>query len=919
MNYKTRMLEVEDVNFHHDSEVFLPIGGSNASSDSKQQGHHKGLEVLRACYHHAKKRPAHSALVVGHTDQSGSKEYNQGLSEMRARNVVALLRGNRDRWAFLSDGGYQVEDVQEILKWVDSELVEWGCNPGPVDNIMGPKTRRGIRNFQTEYNTRYDESLEVTESVTLQLWEAFFDVYMRGLMLLMGTDEYGLAQMRQRLYFLDCAGIGCGEEFPITSDRRQHYRSPIDRRVEILFFEPGEAPPVDCESPRGACTELYEKDMYTFTPVEEEIPETKFEITLSFLGSDHVDHDEDYRCSFELQDDEENAVTAGEELTSDAYRILIDDNHALPDHKSHLLGDFGDHLSRPRIYKYRLGNGWMRDIKPAVGFRVEVKQMRGGRPVPFPSDRFFLQWEIEDPSEEYEPISEAMDPDQPKAWMKNFVKRFRRKEDEEEDDNCPSEFGGARPANQSVQPSDVLYETPFQTSNPQELEQVEDGGGRSPVQPGVDGDGNPIGFSEVVFFPPPMGGDNYQFTLTLTDERGNRLPLQTESNSVTTGTFTIWRKTKIDLAVATDNVTFNSIQWEDVKNAFRAAFIEIEKPKEIKKFSKREWKGILIGYFVNNGIDVDEAVDDSNYDYANYFLPSFSGKGENWVNNHFPRVVKRFLKKAYEDTSRTDPRREDSDQETTPGLYFFFSKPLHKESTDAGRYLGDREFWVSNRGKDSTGTLVHEMGHALFLRHSITEFDEENEVTKDILNDYWHDHDQRDAIPCAMAYSNDYYEENHPVEWHFCGVCLLTLRFYDRVSMRHNNKFRDIIYKGLMPVKISDKSFNEIHHTIEISKGEKMKLKAIGRGENSVNNYGKKFRKDITSMESVRDRSGGIISKIKWVSNNKNVAKFTEEERNIKGNKKKISGVLKGVDSGKTKIYFYMGGHMSKTIKVVVR
>ncbi|UCG12233.1 MAG: hypothetical protein JSU72_17295, partial [Deltaproteobacteria bacterium] len=58
------------------------------------------------------------------------------------------------------------------------------------------------------------------------------------------------------LNFVDdgCKAVGCGENYPIDTPRQDNYRSDLNRRVEILFFDPEEKPKLKCTPQPGGCT-----------------------------------------------------------------------------------------------------------------------------------------------------------------------------------------------------------------------------------------------------------------------------------------------------------------------------------------------------------------------------------------------------------------------------------------------------------------------------------------------------------------------------------------------------------------------------------------------------------------------------------------------------------------------------------------
>jgi outer membrane protein OmpA-like peptidoglycan-associated protein len=268
------LLEVEDVHFHFDSAVMMPdYGDCTASVDAADANHISGLAVLRACYLHAERMPSNQILIAGHTDRSGSDSYNLELSRKRANNVKHLLLGEREEWRNLCDAQHKTEDIQQILIWVHAQF-GWPCDPGPKNNVMNPQTITAIRHFQETYNDNFDPDIAVDGDVGPETWGAFFDVYMMGLRLLLVTDDAGLAERRGRIRFLDSGGptVGCGENHPITENTPQNYRSQIDRRVEILFFDPPQTPEFPCHPSATSCDaaqcEIYGQNrIFDFQPL----------------------------------------------------------------------------------------------------------------------------------------------------------------------------------------------------------------------------------------------------------------------------------------------------------------------------------------------------------------------------------------------------------------------------------------------------------------------------------------------------------------------------------------------------------------------------------------------------------------------------------------------------------------------------
>jgi peptidoglycan hydrolase-like protein with peptidoglycan-binding domain len=292
--FEGSILEMEDLHFHHDSAVLLPdptcddgaSGDDNgdASDDgdgTDPQQRITGLAVLRACYMFAADNSTQRMLIAGHADSSGeSADYNFRISKLRADNVLCALTGDRAGWVKIADARHKVEDYQQILLWA-SYTYGWDCNPGAIDDEAGPITEAAVRGFQKRYNVEFpDTSIAVDGVVGVETWGAFFDLYMRELAELMDTDADGLQKARGNLQFVDAGRktVGCGASHPIGSvadaskrapifskDTKkvplaEAYRSSLNRRVELLFFAPGQEPQLSChadEKCRPAKCEIY--------------------------------------------------------------------------------------------------------------------------------------------------------------------------------------------------------------------------------------------------------------------------------------------------------------------------------------------------------------------------------------------------------------------------------------------------------------------------------------------------------------------------------------------------------------------------------------------------------------------------------------------------------------------------------------
>ncbi|MCP4352342.1 MAG: OmpA family protein, partial [Desulfobacterales bacterium] len=105
------------------------------------------LRFLKAILIHAKDNPEKKILIAGHTDRSGSDDYNFLLSQKRAESIVALLVDDRDSWITLVNESHADEDIQHLMKWI-AGFKGWSCDPGAVDGIIGTNTKNAIKVFQ---------------------------------------------------------------------------------------------------------------------------------------------------------------------------------------------------------------------------------------------------------------------------------------------------------------------------------------------------------------------------------------------------------------------------------------------------------------------------------------------------------------------------------------------------------------------------------------------------------------------------------------------------------------------------------------------------------------------------------------------------------------------------------------------------
>jgi hypothetical protein len=79
---------------HHDTFRAARIEGNPHDGPQRVAG----VSNLAAVFEFENANPDHRLLLAGHSDTTGEDDFNFTLSDERARNVLALLLGERERW-----------------------------------------------------------------------------------------------------------------------------------------------------------------------------------------------------------------------------------------------------------------------------------------------------------------------------------------------------------------------------------------------------------------------------------------------------------------------------------------------------------------------------------------------------------------------------------------------------------------------------------------------------------------------------------------------------------------------------------------------------------------------------------------------------------------------------------------------------
>lgn len=260
------ILEMEDVLFHLNSAVMMPENPQGKSSDqgggaADEQVKVSGIKALGLVFKQFEFDQEVKMVISGHTDTSGTDEFNFKLSKERAENILYLLyKDEKDeskkKWAEICFNRQKIEDYQQILTHFEKKLA-CGCDPKGIDDKWGDNTKKATENFMAKMgfgsvkikSMLYELNLDPNHKWPKELWESVYTLYSRELADTLEITEAELEGRRKTaVKFIDDKKriVACGESFPIDQKEKNNYRSQKNRRVELLFFDKDEAPELTC-------------------------------------------------------------------------------------------------------------------------------------------------------------------------------------------------------------------------------------------------------------------------------------------------------------------------------------------------------------------------------------------------------------------------------------------------------------------------------------------------------------------------------------------------------------------------------------------------------------------------------------------------------------------------------------------------
>ncbi len=252
------VVEFADIHFATDRELLLPL--ADDPDEYPDTPRVSPLHVIAALLEFAADHPERQLVAYGHADTAGSSDHNDTLSTERGRNVQLYLAGEREAWAVHCQQHYEIADFKRVHRWA-ADRWGWDTDPGPLDNEWTDKAKHARAEFRRRCDDLLGCSLAQGVKQNEADWAAIFDLYEIAVAGYLACKPEDLAGLRSALSFADPEVVGWGEPWPVIGHGHDGVAERLNRRVEVMCFEPGELPRAHgSEDPQG--DELYASGRY---------------------------------------------------------------------------------------------------------------------------------------------------------------------------------------------------------------------------------------------------------------------------------------------------------------------------------------------------------------------------------------------------------------------------------------------------------------------------------------------------------------------------------------------------------------------------------------------------------------------------------------------------------------------------------
>lgn len=360
---------------------------------------------------------------------------------------------------------------------------------------------------------------------------------------------------------------------------------------------------------------------------------------------------------------------------SKTYRLIFTDPYSVGLDDADFLDEKGDRVSRPDDY----GESKITNIQPWVYLEAAVTKKRNGLKVDITKgDDLSVRWGICDPPPTYEVEKKANNSDRAMAFLDALYKKYQGPSHTGK--NCPRSFGGVREDLAGVKAVSVLFE-----EGGGELEELGSDPFLCETKPTAIKHG--VARFTTALVPPPIGGDSYRVELALrcADEAVPLMHPVRHGEVVEkhrSAELVLWRKLPIVKVCYLGMHSIASNVWEDAKEAFAAAYIELdETPRDgAENIQGKAWMYEL------KSQTFAACYQDSNFPTtsANMFLPDNALDYYTGIQifGLMDELTQGIFAKLYPGATEQD------------GFYVMFCKNICKDYHLVGEWVGDGQLFV---------------------------------------------------------------------------------------------------------------------------------------------------------------------------------------------------------------------------------